>query len=1352
MNQQFQNIRNNGDKAQLQEFVQNSNAEELTKIVRHSICKTDSLEIFDDILQSFSDTEACQLKRHKLVKSTLKLLGKAKVPARDVDAVINRIIFDIPKYSKQYLVKLVDFCVVSICDNDDKLQSWKDLLPVLLEALENEKYITHEDAEVSGAEYKSLTIKRICDYRWNTDLLPSLAKMFGDMALDKNDHKEVLRTLCRALSDLSLDQVPPFVYQALKLCKVQDKQHLLDTLCKYFDNCYSKAIALEDKDSIEDIGLVSTKEVRDVESTVLYHVYQAALLNHENMKDFLRYFKSISHAPEYTLKPFVFAVLLSVSSIHEDQIFEILRLAIINNSLNKERRKSNAWLRQLLPSSCNIIEIIRQLVDSSNKDRHLVLKGLTDLAFMLMSSDQKVKNNATVVWSVGSEIVREVMKKRHETVVIVLQELVHKIVGGGISTTHYTDCLKYVCRELSVIVLDHQIWITTLLEQLLLLPTVVATQILYAIFPLMHVSPNIRVSLLLILRKALYRKGISKRQMAVTGFLEMLKYSKMHSLGSFRLSQRCNPNSYAVSSSSRSTLTQATLEYNTQKSNTDCDKTLCYEILDILKKSFTYEFEVRLHLYEGLYASVTKNLEITEIVLDMLLSHLNLYFDTDDNTLPPIKFEMCTSVHGVEIVLQEPIGELIFVVQKIYVDIFLKKSKTFDKLHTVLESLCARMAATELEHLNLEHGLDFSDDLMKSQTKLKSLGIAVTIYEALMAFRIGECVKGNQGSYGKINDLFNGYMRLGDFVKMQSTKTKKFDGNKSKKDKDASNTTKKHGKSNNIKMPSTIMDLDTIHQALILLYSRPSSTQNDVNLRENSNFCRYIFQTCEQILQRTKSLMADTSQTQPNQYIDTYIEIGGLFHEYFLLVLTDALADDEQLAILALQCFKEICSCICTTSSSSEFSRFLDRILRSKKDSVPRDVNSQLQEVVSSLDNYLIALIDEEIDSDTKNKVLLLLLQILEQFISKIDFEKCNLEKVGISVLSYTNFIRESFLVNTVIFVYKKKVHKCFSKMVRTENLASSIIPAIIQFLLRLEEYTQEHGETLNEICLKLCEKVGTIDGSEISMNGEYQIIREDTFKQIYNVLNDYIKEKLNNVSWLLLRLKAEDIISRAPGTIDEVWNNNLREKERNLCKQLSHLIHVVHILSNTAIDLGPCTDVTFKNLQCLYHLLGNLTKYFYAKSSNQNAAFQTAKFIQVVQLAGKPLKSAFYNLVTYVEENQNKLNSKSDSHARRNKILKETKVIPRVVYEIEQFNKEVLLLGKRTGIPLENYMKHSVTRDFRIKNSQLVESLEKMDTSMLTLLNSEDAENETHSSNCEELNSSTDQASPSRKRSRMED
>lgn len=44
--------------------------------------------------------------------------------------------------------------------------------------------------------------------------------------------------------------------------------------------------------------------------------------------------------------------------------------------------------------------------------------------------------------------------------------------------------------------------------------------------------------------------------------------------------------------------------------------------------------------------------------------------------------------------------------------------------------------------------------------------MAITIYEALMAFRIGECLKDNLESFRKIDDLFKGYTRSVDFIKM----------------------------------------------------------------------------------------------------------------------------------------------------------------------------------------------------------------------------------------------------------------------------------------------------------------------------------------------------------------------------------------------------------------------------------------------------------------------------------------------------------------------------------------------------------------------------------------------------------
>lgn len=55
-----------------------------------------------------------------------------------------------------------------------------------------------------------------------------------------------------------------------------------------------------------------------------------------------------------------------------------------------------------------------------------------------MDIDQKSKSNVTAMCSMGSEIIQEIIQKRHETVPFVLQELINKIVAGSTLATHYT--------------------------------------------------------------------------------------------------------------------------------------------------------------------------------------------------------------------------------------------------------------------------------------------------------------------------------------------------------------------------------------------------------------------------------------------------------------------------------------------------------------------------------------------------------------------------------------------------------------------------------------------------------------------------------------------------------------------------------------------------------------------------------------------------------------------------------------------------------------------------------------------------------------------------------------------------
>lgn len=255
---------------------------------------------------------------------------------------------------------------------------------------------------------------------------------------------------------------------------------------------------------------------------------------------------------------------------------------------------------------------------------------------------------------------------------------------------------------------------------------------------------------------------------------------------------------------------------------------------------------------------------------------------------------------------------------------------------------------------------------------------------------------------------------------------------------------------------------------------------------------------------------------------------------------------------------------------------------------------------------------------------------------------------------------------------------KQMSKSNKTLDPAISVI--ILQLMTMIEERDMDYGKTLDEMSLELCKKQGTVDNAPPTTAEVYTIINENTISQTHTVFSNAIKNKLNNASWALGRLKAEQTIINTSAFVDDSHRDRIKNKERCLCKQLSYTIGALEYIANVAISPGPNTDMTFKNLHQLYSIINALTKYFISKSTSQNPAFQAVRFSQIVELAGKGLKTTFYNLITYMEENQN-AGRKADGQALRNKVLKETKFIPKVVYEVEQFQKEILALSKKTGV-----------------------------------------------------------------------
>ncbi|XP_046613959.1 Fanconi anemia group I protein [Neodiprion virginianus] len=1292
MDDKIKDLARKKNPSQLTKFIQNVDLKDLCEMIQNKICHMDFPKLQSNILESFNDTASSQSKRLKVVEATLSALQTANITNSQANTIVCRIIMDFPQYSSTYLTKLVEFCQERIRKNDDEFMSWKDILPQVLEVLEDRKIVVNNGSEMSGKEYRETIIKSLYSGQWDTAVLPSVTTMFREISMSKEEHRKVVGILCNRLSSMQPNELPPLVHQLLTFCRQQDAECVIMALCRYFQTQYANALEEDSQECSENIGVLTVKEIQEAESTILYHIFHATEVNQNSLKDFIKSVRNATNIPAYVLDPFIMTLLLNVSDIYENDTLDILRSALSRIIRDNERQKHSSWLREVLDKDCSISSTLNTVIGNSIKDRHMVVKGLVDLAFVLMAMGVKLgeEAHAVVLWEIGNKIIQKLIKKRQEIGPTVLQTLNDKIICGGASVTQYTYCLANICQKVPIVVLECRVWIITLLENLLIINAAAATQVIFAVLPIVRLQSEIRDTLSMVLRKALYSRETQIRKMAVTGFLQLLKNLKLHTLGA--LSQSTSRGT--SSASSTSTYTQASLEVHTKKveENPRLNTLLCYEVLGILKRCFTQQAEVKSCLYEGLSDAIVMNPELSKYLVEMLLEHFEQYYESNTNILPPFKLDKCTSIRGAESVLQEPIGNLVLVMQRIYVEAASEETNEIEKLGFILESLCNRMSKSELEHFQVDHDIDLLDNIPECQEKLHNLKEMITVYEALIAYRIVTWSNDSTNPAHKIYTLFDGYNRLITRTK-PAPKVKKGEGKK-KKDKDVTDASfKKPGRNVAIKLPQTILDLETVLKIVTLLYSDtvPWSSQIESRrLQEKELFHRYILQTCIQLMQRTKQLKNNDLRKHKRQDVLKCFEIGEIIYTKIVLQLDDVRNFDQQTAVLGLDCFKELCNLACTSlSSQSDLLNFL-RICG--KVDTNADLELQLMSVISPVKNLLTNVLEEDDENELiAKRIPSILMKILSLLTLKLPYHG---EKIA-------------------------NMLKWLHELAMEREMEQSMAVAVIEFILKIEDYITDYGNSIDKIVYQLCQILGTVDEEESQMQEEdqFKILNDQSALQVHSLICNVLKQKLDNTTWFLSRLRAEQVLTTMPEIGVEERRNALRDKEHKLSSQLCLIVQTLKTLSNISISPGVNADAVFKNLQNLFSTLSMYTRYFYNKSTAQNPVFQAVRFVPLVKLAGKPLAKTLYSLITHIEENQ-RIKSKSkivDSYAQRSKVLKETKLIPKVVYEIEQFGKNVLLLSKKTKAGLEEYVNYSITRDFRIKNPVLMKGLEELDVSMLT-------------------------------------
>ncbi|CAL8321630.1 unnamed protein product [Gadus morhua 'NCC'] len=130
---------------------------------------------------------------------------------------------------------------------------------------------------------------------------------------------------------------------------------------------------------------------------------------------------------------------------------------------------------------------------------------------------------------------------------------------------------------------------------------------------------------------------------------------------------------------------------------------------------------------------------------------------------------------------------------------------------------------------------------------------------------------------------------------------------------------------------------------------------------------------------------------------------------------------------------------------------------------------------------------------------------------------------------------------------------------------------------------------------------------------------------------------------------------------------------------------------------------------------------------TSQPGALPT-RFEKLVRLSGSHLTPQCYSFITFVQTgelagNDKKKKRRDEASMVTAKLLRETKAIPNLIFSIEQYEKFLITLSKKSKVNLMQYMKLSTSRDFRINAATLEAALQEQDATQQSQEASQEAE-----------------------------
>ncbi|XP_006885289.1 PREDICTED: Fanconi anemia group I protein [Elephantulus edwardii] len=1276
----------------LQEFLQNLREDDLTNLVQNQAVKGRAAgALLRGIFRgSPCSEEAGALRRCKIYTFCIHLVESGDLQKEVASEIIGLLMLEAHNFPGPLLVELATEFIDTVREGHLVNGKSLELLPIILTALATKKEIlTDGKGELNGEEYKTQLIKTLCSGRWDKQHVIQLTSMFKDVPLTVEEVEFVTEKVLKMFSKLNLQEIPPLVYQLLVLSSKGSRKRVLEGILAFFNDLDKKHREDQSGDELLDLVTVPSGELRHVEGTVILHIVFAIKLDRDLGKELLKHLKTGQQGDHSkNLYPFTIALLLSVTRIQrfQEQVFDLIKTSVVKSFKDLQLLQGSKFLQNLVSGDSCVSAMILEVVKNSVHSWDHVTQGLVELGFLLMDSygPKKILEGKAVEISLGlsrmpvhqacklgADILLETFKI-HE---MIRQEILEQVFNRVITKTsspisHFLDLLSSIIMYAPLVLQSCSSKITETFDYLSFLPLQTVQGLLKAVQPLLKISMSMRDSLILVLRKAMFASQLDARKSAVAGFLLLLKNFKvLGSLSSSQCSQSIGASQVQVDVHSR---------YNAV-----ANETFCLEIMDSLRRCLGQQADVRIMLYEGFYDVLRRNSQLANSVMQTLLSQLKQFYEPKPDLLPPLKFEACIVTQGDQTFVQEPLARLLCCIQHC---LAWYKSKVmplqheeedeeeegfYQDLDDMLESITKRMVKSELEDFELDKSSDFSQTTDTGIKNNLCTLLVMGVCEILIEYNFSMS-NFSKNKFEDILSLFMCYKQLSDILKEKASKGK----------------TKIATKTND-----SLLSMKFVADLLTALFrdSTQSHEESLSVLRSSNEFMRYAVSVALQKVQQLKETghVSGPDGLNPDKVFQSLCDVTRVLLWRYTSIPTSVEESGKKekgksISLLCLEGLQKILEVVQQFYQPriQQFLRALD---------IPDDEGEEAEVAVTQraafqirqFQRSLLNLLSSQ-EEDFNSREALLLVNVLSSLSRLLEPSSPQF----LQMLSWT------------------------SKICKENSLEdAAFCKGLMNLLFSLHVLYKSPVSLLRDLSQDIHGQLGDIDQDvEVEKTDHFAMVNLRTAAPTVCLLVLSQAEKvLEEVDWLITKIKgqvrqeivSEDASSQATSSSQSI--------EKAIIIQLGTLLTFFHELVQTALPSGSCVDTLLKGLCRMYTTLTALVKYYLQVCCSSRGIPKNME--KLVKLSGSHLTPLCYSFISYIQ-NKKSTSLKSAGEKKKEKtgavatamarVLRETKPIPNLIFAIEQYEKFLIHLSKKSKVNLMQHMKLSTSRDFKIKGSIL--------------------------------------------------